>query len=118
MMKTLVLFLLFVLALAPRGWATTWDSDGSPTSIQTIHGTLAQDGDTITLPAGTFTWATGVTITKGITLQGQTTTNSTNGTAADNTIIKDSDARRRSGGWPFITINTAAGKKYRITGLT
>ena len=59
-----------------------------------------------------------MTITKGITLQGQTTTDSTNGTAVDNTIIQDSDARRRPGGYPFITVNSRAGKTYRITGLT
>ena len=37
-------------------------------SIFTI--TQAQNGDTITLPAGTFAWTTGVTISKAITLQG------------------------------------------------
>jgi hypothetical protein len=36
--------------------ATVYDSDGSPTNIQYIHDTLAQNGDTITIPAGTFTF--------------------------------------------------------------
>ena len=98
--------------------ATVYDSDGSSTNVQYIHDTLAVNGDTITLPRGTFVWMTGVTITKGITLQGQTTTNSTNGTAVDNTIIQDSNARRRSGGYPFITMESEVGKSYRITGLT
>jgi hypothetical protein len=36
--------------------ATVYDSDGSSTNVQYIHDTLAQDGDMITLPAGTFPW--------------------------------------------------------------
>src|SRR5690349_5433075 len=69
--------------------ATVYNSDGSPTNIQYIHDNLARDGDTIMLPSGTFVWSAGVTISKGITLQGHTTTDSTNGTAVDNTIIQD-----------------------------
>ena len=63
-------------------------------------------------------WSVHVTITKGITIQGQTTTDSTNGTAVDNTIIRDSDVRRRPGGYPFISVVSQLGKSYRITGLT
>jgi len=51
--------------------ATVYDSDGSSTNIQYIHDSLAQNGDTITLPAGTFTWSTPVTISKAIKLQGE-----------------------------------------------
>jgi hypothetical protein len=98
-------------------YAITWNSDGSAVNVQQLHDAAA-DGDTITLPSGTFVWATGVTITKGITLQGNTTTDSLNGTAVDNTIIQDTDARRRSGGYPFIIVSTTFGKSYRITGLT
>src|SRR4030095_9247975 len=49
--------------------ATVYNSDGSAASVQGLHN-AALNGDTITLPVGTFTWATGVTISKGITLQG------------------------------------------------
>jgi Pectate lyase superfamily protein len=34
------------------GLATAYDSDGSSTNVQSIHDTLAQNGDTIALPAG------------------------------------------------------------------
>src|SRR5262249_17833464 len=51
-----------------------WQSDGSPENIQSIHDTQAQDGDTIMLPAGTFSWTQIVIITKGITVQGQSMT--------------------------------------------
>jgi hypothetical protein len=55
--------------------ATVYDSDGSSVNIQSIHDTLAQNGDTITLPAnGNFTWPSAVSITKAITLDGQNST--------------------------------------------
>src|SRR5690348_10564688 len=50
----------------------TFTSDGSVTNIQSIHDTQAVNGDVIIVPTGTFTWSTTLTITKGITLQGQT----------------------------------------------
>jgi hypothetical protein len=36
--------------------ATVYYSDGSAANVQLLHDTLAQDGDTITVPTGTFTW--------------------------------------------------------------
>ena len=115
---TLLLTLILSGFFAPPCGATVYDSNGTAASVQSLHDNSAHDGDTITLPAGTFVWTSGVTITKGITLQGQTTVNSDNGTANDLTIIQDSNARRRPGGYPFITVNSQAGKSYRITGLT
>ena len=47
-----------------------YNSDGTAASVQYLHDNLAHDGDTITLPAGMFTWTSGVHLTKGITLQG------------------------------------------------
>lgn len=106
------------LAFAAFG-GTVRPSNGTPTDIQTIHNSAAcVDGDIITMPTGSFVWDTGITITKGISLIGNTTTNSVAGTANDLTNVLDSDARRRSGGWPFIVINSVAGKSYRISGLT
>ena len=58
--------------------ATVYDSDGSSTNVQSIHDTLAQNGDTITLPAGIFTWTQTVNISKNISIvgvAGQTTIN-------------------------------------------
>ncbi len=49
---------------------TVYNSDGTATSVQYLHDNFAQAGDSITLPAGTFTWSTPVTISKAITLQG------------------------------------------------
>src|ERR1700757_3995357 len=39
----------------------------------------AADGDTVIVPAGTSAWTSALTITKGITIQGQTTVNSDTG---------------------------------------
>jgi hypothetical protein len=48
------------------------ESDGTPANIQAIHDSASTvDGDTIMIPAGTFTWTTGVSITKRITLKGR-----------------------------------------------
>ena len=48
--------------------ATVYDSNGSSANIQSIHDTLAQNGDTITLPAGTFTWTQTVNVSKNISI--------------------------------------------------
>jgi len=67
--RTFFLALFLGVCFASHCEATVYYSDGSAANVQALH-TLAQDGDTITLPAGTFAWTTGVTISKGITLQG------------------------------------------------
>jgi hypothetical protein len=66
---TLLLALFLGVCFASHCEATVYYSDGSAANVQALH-VLAQDGDTITLPSGTFVWTTGITITKGITLQG------------------------------------------------
>src|SRR4029453_8387911 len=79
-----------------NSFGTIWPSDGSDASVQGIHDTNAHDGDTITLPAGTFIWSTGVSVTKGVTVSGQTTitgAGTANCTADDQTIIIDGKPR-------------------------
>jgi hypothetical protein len=78
---------------------------------------VASDGDTVLVPSGTASWGTGLVITKGIQLIGQTTTDSVAGTAVDRTIIQDNVARR-AGGVPIIRVQSASGKAYRIGGFT
>jgi hypothetical protein len=116
-MKRLPLFvgLVWVLGVA-TGQATTWNSDGSPANIQSIHDTQAQDGDTITMPAGTFNWTIGVSFSKRITLQGQTTVNTISGTANDQTTIRCSSSNGGAIYWQVPV--DATGKICRVTGLT
>ena len=49
--------------------ATVLHSDGSAANVRSLHKS-AQNGDTITLPAGNFNWDSQISITKAITLQG------------------------------------------------
>src|SRR5205814_5943217 len=87
-------FLLFILIFSSffgsRCEATVYNSNGSAANVQQIHDTQAVDGDTITLPLGTFSWSTHVTIRKGITIQGQTVVNSDTGVCGDRSILQDS----------------------------
>jgi hypothetical protein len=104
---------------APRCGATTYHSDGSAASVQACINS-ASDGDTVTIPAGTFTWLRGITITKGITLKGQTTITGA-GTATpttnDLTIIKD-DTPRSGQGAKIVNVGCGPNQSFRLTGIT
>src|SRR3954469_8505791 len=67
------------MCFAAHSEATVYDSDGTAANVQALHN-IASSGDTITMPQGTFTWTSGVTLTKSITLQGA---------GIGHTIIKD-----------------------------
>jgi hypothetical protein len=99
---SVLLIALLCVTLATTGPGATFDSDGSAKSVQLLHDNSAKDGDTITVPAGEFTWSTAVTISKGITIQGA---------GFESTKIVSSVNSNR------FTLNTTSGKKYRITGL-
>ena len=82
-----------------------YHSDGSAASVQGLHNQLL-NGDTITLPAGTFTWNRQVHITKNITLKGA---------GQNSTIVVDNVPK--SGGLPgsiLILCNNITGN-LRIT---
>src|SRR5215475_14898030 len=130
---TLLAGLFLGIAFAPHSGATVWPSDGSEANVQAIHDTNAHDGDTITLPAGTFIWITGVSLTKGVTVRGQTSitgAGTANCTANDQTIIIDETPRgrhlrlgqpRRRPGRPagaLFKVTIPAGKSFRLTGIT
>ena len=70
-------FILSPLILFPA-YGATYNSNGSASDVQSKINS-ASSGDTVTIPAGTFTWSTTVTIpaTKGITLQGAGETQTT-----------------------------------------
>src|SRR6188472_2743977 len=96
--QTLFAALFLGIAFGSHSGAAVYHSDGSAANVQAIHDTNAHDGDTITLPAGTFIWTTGVSLTKGVTVIGQTTitgAGTANCTANDQTIIIDEIPRGR-----------------------
>jgi FG-GAP-like repeat len=116
-MKVSGIFLLILILggfSGPRCAATVYNSDGTSASVQSIHNNQAHDGDTITVPSGTFSWTNRIYLTKAITLQGNTTTNTVTGQCVDNTIILDNISRGLN--QPLIELNGNAGQ--RITGLT
>jgi len=105
-----LLALFLGVCFASHCGATVYHSDGSAVNVQLIHDTQAQDGDTITLPSGTFSWTTGVTISKMITLQGQGT-----GTGGgDQTVIIDNYAL----GQPLLNSQIRSTGVFRMTGIT
>ena len=100
-----ILLFIFILTgfSGPRCGAAVWISNGTVANIQSIHDTQAQNGDTITIPAHTFTWSTTLTINKAITLQGA-------GIGA--TIIKDNASNVK-----LIDCLLVASQLTRITGI-
>lgn len=71
-MKLFVLWfaILFIAVFTAAPHAATFNSDGSRTDVQAKID-AAVDGDIVTIPSGTFTWTSGVTISgKGIHIQG------------------------------------------------
>ena len=109
--------LLFILILSgffgPRCAATVYHSNGSAANVQQIHNNQAQNGDTITIPAGTFSWTGTVRLTKAITLKGQTIRND-DGTSIDYTIIRDNIPLAANNG--LIELKAPGGQ--RVTGIT
>src|SRR6266513_6535454 len=114
--------LLFVLILggsiAPRCGATVYHSNGSVANVQALLN-AARDGDTITLPVGTFSWTQHLNITKGITLQGQTTVEgagTANPVTNDLTIVLDDVPRGEN--FYVMDVSLTPSQSFRMTGIT
>ena len=80
-MKSALAFVILILS-SFSALATVYHSDGSEVNVELIHDTQAVNGDTITLPAGTFTWLIPVTISKAIKIQGEGSVESSDGAEA------------------------------------
>jgi hypothetical protein len=87
--------------------ATNHNSNGTPGDVQRIHDTLAQNGDTITLPAGTFTWIQPVNISKNISIVGVT----------GQTTINDQISKTSSSPGAFRCNLPSGGTLFRISGI-
>jgi hypothetical protein len=114
-------FVILILSgfSAPHCGATVYHSDGSVASVQALHD-AAHDGDTITIPAGTFDWAQRLFITKAITLQGQTTVTGAgtkNPTVNAITIARDQGPRGTGQKVGMIMVTNNTGSLVRITGI-
>jgi hypothetical protein len=111
-------FVILILSGVPVS-AKVLESDGSQGSVRVLL-RAASDGDTITLPAGTFSWTSRLDITKGITLQGATTitgTGTSSPTITDATIIKD-DTPRSGSAARILKVDITPAQSFRMTGFT
>ena len=99
---------------APTLLSATLSSDGTQASIQSIHDNAnTKDGDTITVPNGTFSWTGTLKLTKAVTIQGQTNCNIDAGTCDGRTKLTDNVSNRNN---PMIELRGNGGQ--RLTGLT
>src|SRR4029450_4767471 len=116
-MKTFLTTLLSFFVLSAS--AAVYNSDGTVQNIQAIHDHQAHDGDTITLPAGIFSWTARLNITKGVTIQGATTISgagTANPVINDGTIIQDNTPRGRASD-SIISVTIPSSKSFRLTGI-
>ena len=121
---SLFIFLLTNL-FSPNGQAQSINAATCNSSdVQTALNSVAADGTTVNIPAGTCTWTTRVTYTQvySTTIIGQSQTtgsdslgNPTGYTAG--TVIQDNVNNSSSTGQAFY-VNVASGKSFRMTGIT
>jgi hypothetical protein len=78
LVKCLSTFLLYSVSISAQAYTVSKNS--SAVSVYTTNGSesdtqaainAAADGNVIQLPAGSLTWSTGVTVNRGVTIQGQ-----------------------------------------------
>ncbi len=80
-----ILAILLTLLLLNRAQATTFTTNGSPSDVQAKINS-AVPGDTVTIPAGNFTWNQTVTVSSAIHLLGRGSPTITCGVANTGTI--------------------------------
>jgi len=116
--KTLLLMAGALLAINQVNGATISARSPAFADVQTAI-TLAKDGDIVTVPAGTASWTSLLTITKGITLQGATNIAglASSPTITDATIIQDNTPRSSSTPG-LIKAVMSASQSFRLTGFT
>ncbi|HEY2424005.1 MAG TPA: VCBS repeat-containing protein [Chthoniobacterales bacterium] len=106
--KTLPFIIILGGLCVPVCGAAVYQSNGTAASVQALH-TIAQNGDTITLPPGTFTWSTHVSFSKAVNVQGA-------GTAQ--TVIYDNVPKTGGSQSVLWSFNVASGQSIRVTGFT
>jgi hypothetical protein len=99
----------------------SFDSDGSVQDIQAKHDSSScHDGDTITIPEGTFEWTARVNITKAITLKGKTVITDpgkSTASASDKTIVLDNTPRSGTA-QGVMDITATTGGVVTVQGIT
>ena len=110
MRLTALALLAATLILTASGLARATTINAKSASQTDVAAAIASaaDGDTVALPAGTFTWTSGVTITKAITLQGA---------GIGNTIIIDANNNSGEAAIDIYFPSLVANKLTRLTGI-
>jgi hypothetical protein len=119
--KALVVVAGMLLTTAPYRVNGATISARSPALADVMTAiTLAKEGDIVSVPAGTASWNSVLTITKGITLQGATTVanaGTKSATANDLTVIKD-DSPLNTTSSGLIKAKLSPAQSFRLTGFT
>jgi hypothetical protein len=119
----LVLVAGALLILFPQAKGSTIQAKSA--SLRDVSSAVAsaRDGDIVLIPAGTVSWTSTLSITKGITLQGQTTivgNDPSKFRVTEGTVILD-DVPRTSTNQRLVALiygNFSASQRPRITGIT
>ena len=90
--KKCILTIFLILTVCVSAYSDTHNADScSQSDVQTAIN-AASSGDVVSIPSGTCSWASAVTLNKNITVIGQTTTSRNNSTyvvtPTDSTIIQ------------------------------
>lgn len=105
MLKQLLLTIVLFLLLTPNALATDRAAAGcEEADIATTNG-LSSSGDRITVPAGSCTWTTAITLTRGVSLVGA---------GIGQTLILDAGSTTDS----LLHILTGAGEFAEVSGFT
>jgi hypothetical protein len=113
----LVLILMFV-ATAPASTITAASCNAS--DVQGALNSVAADGTTVVIPAGSCTWSSGVTYnqTYSTTIQGQTICTGSGDPAYNNLACADNTVINWTGSTQALNVTTATGKSFRLTGMS
>lgn len=126
-MQKLMLLALLTGVFGPIASGQTINAASCNASdVQAALNSVTADGTTVNIPAGSCTWTSTVTYNQAFStvIQGQTVvtftgtpgTSGYSATATDNTKINTTIADQT--GNPTLVINTAAGKTFRLTGIS
>jgi hypothetical protein len=88
--------------------------------VQKALNSVSADGATVVVPAGNCTWTTTVTYNQvhSVTVQGQTTCTGTPASSCTDSTVFTDNINRTGYDAPMLQIITAAGKSFRLTGIT
>ena len=110
-----------LLATAGQGNGTTVEAKSAALPDVKCAIASAHEGDTVAVPAGKASWTARLDVTKGVTIQGQTTITGA-GTATpavnDATVILDDNPQVSGSGAGIIKATLAPNQAFRLTGIT